>query len=507
MSVSLLRFLSSGLTLLLVCASNAELHAQVHYHEDGHPWKQRAGGGPDAEVDGWYYNLGITGLRAQLIPDAPKHLLVKHVFAKTPAAEWVHVGDVIVGAGGKPFASEHRNGYGMEKFGPHGPILEFTTALEQSQTTTGRGELALSLVRDGEELEVQLQLGQKYGPYETDYPADCRKTEQILEELYEYLVEHQREDGSWGSPPRDTFAPLALLASGDPKYLPAVMKNARMHARTTSRVDESSLINWRYMSAGIVLSEYYLSTGEEWALEELEEVYAFLISSQYTDLDQVDERVKETHPDAYPKDAEASHGGWGHNPGFEGYGPICMLTGQGALTFSLMRHCGIPVDRVRHDAAFAFLERGTGRNGYVWYGDQKAGDDDWADMGRTGATGVANWLSPYQDTLFEERALSRALVIGEHPESFPDTHGSPIMGMGYAALAANADPASFRKLMDANRWWFTLAHCADGSFYYQPNRDNAGYGADSRLSATAVTAFIFSIPKANLYITGKVRDR
>jgi hypothetical protein len=98
-------------------------------------------------------------------------------------------------------------------------------------------------------------------------------------------------------------------------------------------------------------------------------------------------------------------------------------------------------------------------------------------------------------------------LIGEHPQSFPDTHGSPILGMGYAALAASVDPASFRRLMDANRWWFTLAQCADGSFTYQPNRDNAGYGEDSRLSASAVTAFVFSIPKHNLMVTGRAETR
>lgn len=180
-----------------------------------------------------------------------------------------------------------------------------------------------------------------------------------------------------------------------------------------------------------------------------------------------------------------------------------MLTAQGALAFALASRCGARVDRDRHAAAYAFLERATGANGYVWYEDAVAGDDDWADMGRTGATGIANFLSPYPEDGHRERALAQARVIGEHPESFPDTHGSPVMGMGYAALAAHIDPPSFRRLMDANRWWFILAQCPDGSFYYQPNRDNAGYGDDSRLSASAVTAFILSIPKRNLYVTGR----
>jgi hypothetical protein len=107
--------------------------AQVHYHPDGSPWSQRASSGPDAEVDGWYYNLGITGLRVQLVEEAPKQLLVKHVFDGTPAARKVRPGDWIVGAGGARFATAHKNGYGMDKFGADGPILEFARALEASQ--------------------------------------------------------------------------------------------------------------------------------------------------------------------------------------------------------------------------------------------------------------------------------------------------------------------------------------------------------------------------------------
>jgi hypothetical protein len=224
------------------------------------------------------------------------------------------------------------------------------------------------------------------------------------------------------------------------------------------------------------------------------------------DLSQVNARVKESHPDAWPPDGQDARGGWGHNPGFEGYGPICMLTGQGALAFALMARCGIDVDRERHEAAYAFLERGTGPNGYVWYEDQVAGPQDWADMGRTGAAGVANRLAPYDDERYAQRALAHAHVIGTHPESFPDTHGSPLMGMGYAALGALADPRSFESLMAANRWWFVLARCPDGSFYYQPNRDNAGYGPHARVTASAVVAFLLAIPRRSLHLTGKPFD-
>lgn len=165
--------------------------------------------------------------------------------------------------------------------------------------------------------------------------------------------------------------------------------------------------------------------------------------------------------------------------------------------------CGIKIDRKRLDAAYDFLKRGTGSNGYLWYGDQQGGGPDaWADMGRTGASGIANFLSPFPDAQSKRQARIHSDVIGQHPQSFPDTHGSPVMGMAYAALSANTDPRNFRKLMDANRWWFTMAQCDDETFYYQPNRDNAGYGGDARMTASCVVAFIYTIPKHNLVITG-----
>lgn len=496
-----MRYLDLLLALVFVSIS-APAFAQVHYQPDGSPWNQQANEGPDAEVPGWYYNLGISGIRVELIEEAPEWLLVKYVFGGSPAAKKVKVDDLIVGADGKYFSTPHRNGYGMDKFGAHGPIADFAEALEACQSKANNGKLLLNIVRDGKQKEVQLSIGKKYGAFSGSFPDDCAKTRAIQEDLHKYLLEHQGKNGSWGSPPHDTFAPLALMASGTKKHMAAAKRNVQFHAKSTDRDGDSWLVNWRYMAAAIVMSEYYLITEEKWVLKELQEVYDFLIFSQYNDISQLNPKSRETHPSAVPRKPGDAEGGWGHNPGFEGYGPIAMLTAQGALAFSLMKECGIEVDRERHQAAYAFLRRASGRNHYVWYEDQAAGEDDWADMGRTGATAVAFRLSPYGEEEVE-RGLRHAALIGTHPESFPDTHGSPIMGMAFGAAGAAGDPRALRKLMDANRWWFTLAQCTDGSFYYQPNRDNAGYGADSRIGATAATAFILSIARQNLRVTGR----
>lgn len=481
----------------------ASAMAQVHYHADGRPWSQRAGGGPDADVPGWYYNLGVTGLRVELVADAPQHLVVRHVLPGSPAAGRVHVGDHVVGAGGAAFATPHQNGYGMDVFGARGPIGDFAAALDRALRAGSEARLEIALSRAGASETVALDLGRHGGSYAATFPTACEKSAAVLARLLPWLREQQRDDGSWGSPPHDTFAPLALLASGDPNDLASVERCARFHARTTQAKDFSGLINWRYMAAGIVLAEYHLATGERWVLPELEQIRDFLLRGQYMHPSQINPKSRETHPDAVPKKPGGAEGGWGHNPGFEGYGPIAMVTAQGALVFALMERCGVDVPRARHDAAYAFLQRATGKNGYVWYGDEVAGDDSWADPGRTGAAGIANWLCPYDVDAHRATALRHAACIGAHPESFPDTHGCPTMGMAFAALAANLAPDAWRRLCDANRWWFLLSECPDGTFYYQPNRDNAGYGEDSRLSASAVVALILSMPRRSLCVTGR----
>ncbi|HEY1068462.1 MAG TPA: DUF6288 domain-containing protein [Pirellulales bacterium] len=492
-----------GLAYLCLAAPSS---AQVHYHDDQRPWGQRASSGPDAPAPGWFYNLGLTGLRAQLVPDRPKALLVKYVFTNSPADGFVQVGDLVVGAEGEAFKENHRNGYGEKVFGAEGPIEELAAALEACQGQDRDGKLQLTLERGGQAVEVALDVGRKYGTYSATFPENCPKSDMILAELLQYLVEHQRSDGSFGNPVHNTFAPLALLASDDPHHRRAVELNVRYQARLAPPKEKrlGDLINWTYTSAAIVLSEYYLATGEKWVLPELQEIHDGLASGQYLDMSQINPQAKKSHPHSFPKGPDDAHGGWGHNPGFEGYGPIAMLTGQGALAYSLMHRCGIKIHHKNHNAAYEFLRKGTGQNGYVWYGDELGGKPNgWADMGRTGAAGLANFLSPYPEPIYRERAKLHAQVIGEHPQSFPDTHGSPAMGMAYTALGANVDPESFRKLMDANRWWFTMAQCNDGSFYYQPNRDNAGYGSDARMTASCAVALIFSIAKHNLVITGK----
>jgi hypothetical protein len=487
--------------LLALALSCLPLTAQVDYNDNENaPWSETTAVAPDSVVPGWFYNLGITGLRVKLDSAAPRTLVVKYVFAGTPAAAaGIQVDDVITGIKGQPFTADHQDGYGVAVFGARGPIGEFGIALDDVQSADGL--LGVTLTRGGSTLSVTINVGKVYGSFSPTFPLNCPKSDRILSELLAYLRQTQNGDGAWGDGGHENniFAGLAFLSDGSPASMTAAGKLAIYYNnQTNGPVPVEVYGNWKYLAASIYLSEYYHKTNEAWVFNKLNNLKNYIEETQYKNVSQI-------NPGYFGSDPTViGFGGWGHNPGFEGYGPICMLTGQGALALALMKRVGVDVDRNRLDAAYNYLVKGTGDNGYVWYRDGKGAASKWADPGRTGAAAIANWMSPYTEPAYVTRATNHARFMGAHPQSFPDTHGSPTIGMAYAAMGAHFDPESFRQLLDNNRWWFSLAQTPEGNFYYQPNRDNAYYAAAPRFVASSVTALILSLPKRNLMISERV---
>jgi hypothetical protein len=294
---------------------------------------------PDSEAGGWFINLGLTGARGRMSTEWPTEIEVAHVFKKTPAAGRLEDGDRITGANGRRFSTPHKFGYGMDKFGYEGPLMDLGNAIDASQGSELAGMLVLDVVRAGERIEVGLELPTTYGSFAESYPFDCPKTDRILEELYEYLADRQRDDGSWsgGRPHIDAFAALALLASGETKYRRHVEAAMRRFVESTNdEIDYGGLDCWKYGLYGVCLAEYHLATDKKWVIRELEEINRWLVKAQFAD--------------AYRNGKGA--GGWGHRPankpGGNGYGPICMITAQAMAAWSLMAHrllAGLGVDQ------------------------------------------------------------------------------------------------------------------------------------------------------------------
>jgi hypothetical protein len=342
---------------------------------------------------------------------------------------------------------------------------------------------------------VELQLETKYGKFSDNYPFDCRKSDLILKETCDWLGKAQQPDGLWsGRPHINAFAALALLGSGDKRYLPEVKRAMKAMAEATGGdKNNNGLPVWQYSLYGTALAEYYLNTRDRWVLKELEEINRWLVEAQ--------------HPQTAAPERVHIAGGFGHGPyklsGGNGYGAFNVVTAQAMMAWALMERCGLPVERARFVAAHDFIAKGTNAIGYVWYADGSGGEG-YADMGRTGASALAHYLDPANSEACKAFGKRNAECIGNHPDTFIDTHGCPLLGMVWTALGAATDPVSFRKLMDQNRWALSLSQCPDGSFYYQPNRDNnpQDYTAAPRLAATAATALILTLPRRQLQMTG-----
>ncbi len=450
-----------------------------------HPWNLKTRSQPDAQAGGWFINLGITGARAKIRIEDPKSLLITYVFKDTPAQGHLQVGDKIVGANGKAFEVAHQFGFGVSVFGYEGPMKALGHALEESQGTLD-GKLALDVIRKGKPIQVNLQLPIQYGSFSPSFPFACKKSDLILSELQSYLLNKQRADGLWHEKPHiNVFAALTLLASGDPKHLPAARQAAKAFAQLTQqKVSYESLACWKYGLYGIYLAEYYLLTQESWVLPELEEIHRWLSRAQM------------------------ANGGWAHQPAYSknlsGFGAINIITLQAKMALALIQRSGLKVEESKLRKAHDFVERGTNALGYVWYKDGGKSNLSYADLGRTGASALAHHLQPNGGEIYRRTVYKNARFIGRNPKTFPDTHGSPLLGMAWTALGAWTQPAMFRKLMDENRWYFALAQCPEGTFYYQPNRGGnpQDYITDPRLCASAVTALILSVKNKNLQLTG-----
>ena len=458
------------------------------------PWDAKTRVGPDADVPGWLINHGVNGARANLTKEGPKALEVMYVFKDTPAFGKLQKGDRIVGANGRAFVTPHKFGYGVGKFGYEGPMMDLGNALEESQGTLG-GRLTLDVARAGETIKVELPLTTKYGSYSATYPFHCKKSDLVFREICAYLAKKQKADGRWSDRPHiNAYAALTLLGSGNPDYLPAVKKCAEaMIKETPGEIEPGGLPVWTYSLYGITLSEYYLAAREPRILAHLKVINHWLVEAQ--------------HPATSSPERRHIAGGFGHAPHFvdgqNGYGSFNIVTAQAMLAWDLMARCGVKIDAERYEAAHAFIAKGTNNIGYVWYADE-VGGPGYADMGRTGASALAHFLYPASGDEYRAFALSNAQCIGNYPLTFPDTHGNPLLGMTWTALGAAIDQESLRKLMDYNRWSLSLAQCPDGTFYYQPNRDNntQDYDAAPRLSATAATGLIFALKEKRLQITG-----
>jgi hypothetical protein len=389
------------------------------------------------------WNLGPTGLRGWMFCDKmvttdARQISITQVEKGSPADGILAVGDVLLGVGGKPFA--------------HDPRTEFGRAITIAESEAGGGKLAVTRWRAGkvEEAVVRLPV---LGSYSATAPYDCPKSKRLLEQGCKALAGKVSQSPGEDDPIVRSLNALALLASGDPAYLPLVKREAEWAAGYSSR----SMQTWHYGYVMILLAEYVLATGDASVLPGLRRL-----------------ALEAAH-------GQSAVGSWGH--GFArpdgrlgGYG---MMNSPGVpLTISLVlaREAGVKDPEVARaiELSTRLLRFYIGK-GAIPYGDHHPWIENHEDNGKCGMAAVLfNLLGEESGAEF----FSRMSLASHGPER--DTgHTGNFFNMLWSipGIAPSGPQATGAWMQEFGAWYFDLARRWDGGFAHQgpPEPENDSY--------------------------------
>jgi hypothetical protein len=271
---------------------------------------------------------------------------------------------------------------------------------------------------------------------------------------------------------------LALLASGDPSYLPLIKQEADWAANYSTE----GMATWYYGYVMMFLAEYKIATGDDSVMPGLTRL-AFEAAN-----------------------GQSAVGSWGH--GFArpdgrlgGYG---MMNSPGLpLTISLVmaREAGAkdPALDLAIERSARLLRFYIGK-GAIPYGDHHPWIENHEDNGKCGMAAVLfNLMGESKGAEF----FSRMSVASHGPER--DTgHTGNFFNILWAmpGVAQSGPNASGAWMSEFGSWYFDLARGADGNFQHQgpPEPEEDSYaGWDS----TGGYLLAYAMPLKKLYLTGK----
>jgi hypothetical protein len=414
------------------------------------------------------WNLGPTGLRGWMFCDTlvttdARQIFITKVEKGSPADGILAVGDVLLGVGGKPFS--------------HDPRTEFGKALTSAESEAGAGKLAVTRWRAGKVEEVVIKLP-VLGSYSATAPYDCPKSKRILEQGCKALAEKVAKSSRQDDPIVRSLNALALLASGDPAWLPL----ARKEAQWAAGFSEDSMQTWYYGYVTILLSEYVMATGDESVMPGLRRLALEAAKGQ------------------------SAVGSWGH--GFArpdgrlgGYG---MMNSPGVpLTIGLVlaREAGVKDPELpRAIELSARLLRFYIGKGAIPYGDHHPWIENHEDNGKCGMTAVLfNLLGEANGAEF----FSRMSLASHGPER--DTgHTGNFFNILWAmpGVAQSGPRATGAWMNEFGAWYFDLARRWDGTFLHQgpPEAEDDSYGG---WDCTGVYLLAYAMPLKKINLTGK----
>lgn len=461
-----MKSLAFAIAALLLCG----IEAAVLRAEAPQPPDLTAGGVKDESHD-WL--LGPTGLRGWMFyrdgrtADA-RQILVTKVEAGSPADGILAVGDVILGAGGKPFDGD--------------PRLQLADAITAAETERGGGALRLSCWRAGKKKNVKLKL-EVLGTYADTAPYDCPKSKAIFERGCRLIA--GRDDrfnpaGGYGGGMPGMLNALALLASGKEEYRPLLAAHAR-EAATKAMPPGKAFHGWNHSYGNLFLAEYVLATGDEEMLAELERTTMQAVEAQST------------------------YGTWGHggrkpNGNCSGYGAMNQVGVPMTISLVLAREAGVADPAL--DAAIAksanFL-RWYVDKGAIPYGVHPAWTQSHDDNGKTSLSAVLfDLLGDREATSFFARMGTAAYDEREQGHC-----GNWFNVMWALPGVSRCGPLATGAYLKEQRWYYELARNWKGGFEYQkvnPHDENNNY---TGWDLTGTYLLSYGLPLETLRVIGR----
>jgi hypothetical protein len=438
------------------------------------------------------YNLGATGLRGWMYTKAAsffdscqgrtttasRQILVTHIGAKSPADGVMKVDDVILGTGGTLFTDDARK--------------SIAVAIQDAEKEANGGILKLIRWRAGKTEAVQLKL-RVMGTYSDTAPYNCPKSKRIFDEACKVLEKEPLDEGIWGA-----VNGLALMATGNPDYLPRVRDFARKMAPSTLKLElRDGMVTWEWGYRNLFLCEYYLLTGDKEVLPAIKE-YTVSLAKGQSMYGTFGHGISDRTPDG------RFHGS------IPPYGPVNATGLVSNLAIVMGRRCG-----VRDPEIDPAIERASGFFGYfvdkgaIPYGEH----EPWPYHENNGKNSMTAMLFAVQGSRIRETQFFAKMVTASYRNR---EYGHTGQGFSYlwGALGANTGgPAAVAAFFKEASWHFDLVRRCDGSFTYDGGEqygagktdDDTYYGKSGYygLSPTACYVLTYSLPLKKLCITGK----
>lgn len=422
---------------------------------------------PEKATHDW--TLGPTGARGwiysnQMETSEARQIYVTKVEPGSPADRVLLPGDVILGVAGHPFTYD--------------PRTELGKAISAAEGADGT--LALTRWRDGKAEPVVVKLA-TFGSYSDTAPFDCAKSKRIFEQGCAALARKMQANPKEGNHIVRALNALALLASGNPEYLPLIREQVEQAAKY-SDPQRRDLHSWFYGPVNLLLAEYTLATGDRNFVPDMQRITMEIVHGQ------------------------SGVGSWGHRfttPGEERLNGYGMMNSPGIpLTISLLLARKAGVANSELDEAIAKstrLLRFYAGKGSIPYGDHHPWIQTHDDNGKNGMAAVLfNLMNEGPAAAFFSR-MSVASYGAERDTGHTGNFFNVLWAMPGIALSG---PQASGSWMAEFGWYFDLARRWDGTFLHQgpPQEKPDSY---HNWDATGAILLAYAQPLHQIHLTGK----